>query len=136
MESVAADSANTAAPAPDPIAGASASLHTLVRDSGEYARALGQLLASEAELAKVNLLRILAMALIVPAIAAGAVLGFDAMFAALLVRWIGDWAWAIGAVALFNVALLACAFVLLRAWWRTLSLPRSRAAIAALWERP
>jgi hypothetical protein len=136
MESVAADTAAPAAPAPDSIAGASASLHTLVRDSGEYARALGQLLASEAELAKVNLLRILAIALIVPAIAAGAVLGLDAMFAALLVRWIGDWAWAIGAVALFNVVLLACSFVLLRAWWRTLSLPRSRAAIAALWERP
>ena len=136
MESVAADTATPAAPAADPIAGASASLHTLVRDSGEYARALGQLLASEAELAKVNLLRILAIALIVPAIAAGAVLGFDAMFAALLVHWMGDWAWAIGAVALFNVLLLACAFALLRAWWRTLSLPRSRAAIAALWERP
>ena len=136
MESVAADATTPAAPPADAGATANASLHTLVRDSGEYARSLGQLLASEAELAKVNLLRILVVALILPAFAAGAVLGFDAMFAALLVRWIGDWAWAIGAVALFNVALLVCSFVLLRGWWRTLSLPRSRSAIVALWERP
>jgi hypothetical protein len=31
---------------------------------------------------------------------------------------------------LLNLGLLLAAFVLLRRWWRTLSLPRSRAALA------
>ena len=131
-----AAAADVATPAAPPEAAATASLRDIVRDSGEYARALGQLVAGEAELAKVNLIRILVVALLVPAIAAGAVLSLDALFAALLFRWMQDWSLAIGSVAFANLAVLACALWLLRSWWRTLSLPRSRAALASLWERP
>jgi hypothetical protein len=123
-----------AVPAPD--AATSASVRELARDSAEYARALGQLVASEANLAKVNLTRILIVALLVPAIAIGAILSLDAVVAALLFSWLQGWSLAIGAVAFANLVLLACALWLLREWWRTLSLPRSRAALAALWERP
>jgi uncharacterized membrane protein YqjE len=129
-----ADVEAKAAPAPD--AATAATLRDVVRDSAEYAHALGQLVASEAELAKVNLVRILIVALLVPAIAAGAVLSLDAFFAALLFDWMQDWSLAIGTVALANLALLAGSLWVLRSWWRTLSLPRSRAAFAGLWERP
>lgn len=130
----AADVEAKVAPAPDPAA--AATLRDVVRDSAEYARALGHLVASEAELAKVNLVRILIVALLLPAIAAGAVLSLDAFFAALLFRWMQDWSLAIATIALVNLALLAGALWVLRSWWRTLSLPRSRAAFASLWERP
>jgi hypothetical protein len=129
-----ADVEAEAKPAPD--TAAAATLGDVVRDSAAYARALGQLVASEAELAKVNLVRILIVALLLPALAAGAVLSIDAFFAALLFRWIQDWSLAIGTVALANLVLLAALFWALRSWWRTLSLPRSRAAFASLWDRP
>jgi len=129
-----ADVEAKAPPAPD--TAAAATLGDVVRDSAEYARALGQLVASEAELAKVNLARILIVALLLPAIAAGAILSIDAFFAALLFRWMQEWSLAIGTVALANLVLLAGLFWALRSWWRTLSLPRSRAAFAGLWERP
>jgi len=129
-----ADVEAKAPPAPD--TAAAATLGDVVRDSAEYARALGQLVASEAELAKVNLVRILIVALLLPAISAGAILSIDAFFAALLFRWMQEWSLAIGTVALANLVLLAGLFWALRSWWRTLSLPRSRAAFAGLWERP
>ena len=130
-----------AAPAADATTGstaaaASASLADLVRDSSEYAHALGQLVASEAELAKVNFTRLLIVALLVPAIAGGGVLAIDALFAALLDHWLHDWVVAIATVATINLSLLGTALWLLRSWWRSLSLPRSRAALASLWEHP
>jgi hypothetical protein len=110
-----------------------ASLAGLARDSSGYARALGQLVAGEAELAKTNLTRLLVVALLAPAIAAGSVMTLDAMLAALLMRWLHAWTWAIGIVAAANVALLLTSLWLLRTWWRSLSLPRSRAALGRLW---
>jgi hypothetical protein len=132
----ATDAAAEAAPAPTTNAPASASLSEIVRDSAEYARALGQLVASEAALAKVSLARIFVVALLVPAIAIGVVLGLDALLVALLFRWTSNWSIAIAIVAAANIALLLLALWLLRSWWHTLSLPRSRAALASLWERP
>jgi len=108
----------------------------LLHDSTEYARALGQLVASETELAKVNLVRILLVALLVPAISVGAVIALNAWLAALLARWTSSLPIGIGVVALVNIALLALSIWLLRGWWRTLSLPRSRAALSGLWEKP
>lgn len=113
-----------------------ASLRDLVRDTGEYARTLGRLVASEAELAKINLTRLLVVGLLVPAIAGSAVLALEALLITLLARWLGDWALATGLVAAANLALLGAALWLLRGWWRSLSLPRSRAAVTSLWTRP
>jgi hypothetical protein len=126
-------SAEAAKAASDPT---SSVVSKLLRDSTEYARALGQLVASETELAKVNLVRIVVVALLVPAVAAGVVLALNAWLAALLAGWVASWALAIGVVALINVTALAFAVWLLRGWWRTLSLPRSRAALSGLWEKP
>jgi uncharacterized membrane protein YqjE len=126
-------SAEAAQAAGDPT---SSVVSKLLRDSTEYARALGQLVASETELAKVNLVRIAIVALLVPAIAAGAVLALNAWLAVLLSEWVNSWALAIGGVALIDVAALAFSMWLLRGWWRTLSLPRSRAALSGLWEKP
>jgi hypothetical protein len=72
----------------------------------------------------------LLLALAVPAIVFGILLGVDALLAALALRVLGDWTFAVVCVLVVNVALLLLTFVLLRRWWRSLSLPRSRAALA------
>jgi hypothetical protein len=123
------------APAAAPADG-SASLANLVRDTGEYARTLGVLVAREAELARINLTRLLVVGLLVPAIAGSAVLALEALVVTVLARWFGSWIIATGLIAAANLALLATALWMLRDWWRSLSLPRSRAAVASLWTRP
>jgi len=112
-----------------------ASLGDLVRDAGDYAQALARLAALEAHQAKVSLPRLLIVALLLPAIAVCAALAIDAGAATLLAAWLHDWTWAIGLVAAANVVLLLGALQLLRSWWRALSLPRTRAAIAELRRR-
>ena len=109
------------------------SLVDLARNSTRFVRAWGSLVASEAALARVNLGRLLLLALFIPAIAIGIVLGLDGVLAGLLYRLLSDWALALGAVVLINVGLLVGVLVLLRRWWRTLSLPRSREALTSLW---
>ncbi len=109
------------------------SLVDLVRNSTRFVRAWGSLVASEAALARVNLGRLLLLALFIPAIAIGIVLGLDGVLAGLLYRLVSDWALALGGVVLINVGLLTGVLVLLRRWWRTLSLPRSREALTSLW---
>jgi len=109
------------------------SLVDLARNSARFARAWGSLIASEAALARVNLGRLLLLALFIPAIAIGIVLGLDGVLAGLLYRLVSDWALALGGVVLVNLGLLVGVLVLLRRWWRTLSLPRSREALIGLW---
>jgi hypothetical protein len=109
------------------------SLVDLARNSARFMRAWGGLVASEAALARVNLGRMLLLALFIPAIAIGIVLGLDGVLAGLLYRLVSDWALALGAVVLINIGLLVGVLVLLRRWWRTLSLPRSREALTSLW---
>jgi len=111
---------------------ADASFATLARDTAEYARAWGSLAASEAALAKINLVRLLVLALIVPALALGVVLGIDALLAALAFRLLQNWGLAIASVVLVDLGLLLGVFALLRQWWRSLSLPRSRAELSRL----
>jgi len=112
---------------------ADASLVDLARNSTRFVRAWGSLVASEAALARVNLGRLLLLALFIPAIAIGIVLGLDGVLAGLLYRLVSDWALALGAVVLVNAGLLVGVLVLLRRWWRTLSLPRSREALTGFW---
>lgn len=113
--------------------GADPSLADLAQNTTRYVRAWGVLIASEAALARINLFRVLLLALFVPAIAIGIVLGLDGVLAGLLFRLGSDWTVAMGAVALVNLGLLVGVLVLLRRWWRTLSLPRSREALTRLW---
>ena len=109
-------------------------LSRLARDAGAYARALGHLALSEAALARINLVRLLLLALAVPAIVFGILLGVDALLAALALRLFGDWAFAVLGVLVVNAGLLALTLLLLRRWWRSLSLPRSRAALTRVLE--
>ncbi len=133
MEKVqpAVDAASASAAASDGDAAAGdASIAALVRQTADYARAFGNLAASEAALARINLIRLLGVALLVPALALGVLIGIDALVAAVAFDLIRDWSLAIVCMLLLNLGLLLAAFVLLRRWWRTLSLPRSRAALA------
>jgi hypothetical protein len=123
------------APAESPPVDTSAepSLADLARNTTRYARAWGELVAGEAALARVNLARLLFAVLFIPAIAVGVVLGFDGVLASLLYRAFADWTLAIIGVVIVNLGLLFGVLMLLRHWWRTLSLPRSREALARLW---
>lgn len=109
------------------------SISDLAKNTTRYARAWADMVAGEAALARVNLGRLLLAALFVPAIAIGVVLGLDGLLASLLYRLWPNWSIAIGGVLIFNVGLLFGTLRLLRQWWRTLSLPRSREALARLW---
>ncbi|HET7779838.1 MAG TPA: hypothetical protein VFL07_14915 [Rudaea sp.] len=113
--------------------GVDPSLADLARNTTHYVRAWGVLVAGEAALARINLGRLLLLALFIPAIAIGIVLGLDGVLAGLLYRLVSDWALALGAVVLVNAGLLVGVLVLLRRWWRTLSLPRSREALTGFW---
>lgn len=105
----------------------------LARETQEYARAWLQLAVDEAALAKTNLVRLLVVGLMVPAMATAALVGVDALGAALLQSWLRSWTIATAIVAAVNIAvLLAMGWVLWR-WSKTLSLPKSRAALSRLW---
>ncbi len=144
VESVPSDTSGTPGSAPDATAssdagesvpdGKSAELKKLARDANAYARALGHLVVSEAALARINIVRLLLLALAVPAIVFGILLGVDALLAAIALRIFSDWSIAVICVLAVNVALLAWTLLLLRRWWRSLSLPRSRAALARAFE--
>ncbi|MGH8122178.1 MAG: hypothetical protein ACREPT_05355 [Rudaea sp.] len=128
-----ADAARAEASAAQPEDGATLSdLSAIAQHGTQYARAWGALLISEAALAKVNLVRILVLMLVVPALALGALLSIDALLATLAQRWLQDWNLAICSVFLLNIAALLGTLMLLRSWWRSLSLPHSRAALARL----
>lgn len=109
------------------------SLVDLARNTTRYARAWGDLVVGEAALARINLGRMLVVTLFIPAIAVGIVLGLDCVLGSLLYRLLPDWTVATGGVVIVNLALLFGALRLLRHWWRTLSLPRSREALTRLW---
>jgi hypothetical protein len=63
----------------------------------------------------------------------GIVAGLDGVLAGLLHHMVADWTFAFGGVAVINLVLLFCVLLVLRRWWRTLSLPRSREALTRLW---
>lgn len=113
-----------------------ASLTTLAQEGIEYLRNFVQLLLGETALAGNSLRRLLVSALVVPAIVLSTWLALNALVAALLQRWLQDWIAAVAIVLVFDVATLALFWLAMRRWWRDLSLPRSRAAIARLMDRP
>jgi protein-S-isoprenylcysteine O-methyltransferase Ste14 len=123
------------APAPRPEDHA-ARLVEVARLSAEYVQSWTLLLASEAGLAKVNLVRLLVVGLLFPAVAFAAVVAIDGFATALLQRWLDSWILSVGIVAAANVLIVLAMLWMLRSWWRTLSLPRSRAALNDLLARP
>jgi hypothetical protein len=123
------------APAPRP-EDHTARLAEVARLSAEYVQSWTLLLASEAGLAKVNLVRLLVVGLLFPAVALAAVIAIDAFGAVLLQRWLASWILSIGIVAAADVVIVLAMLWMLRSWWRTLSLPRSRAALGNLLAKP
>lgn len=109
-----------------------ASLGDLALDTSEYVRAWSALLASETRLAGASMLRLVGGLLVVPALALVICAAVDAFLVTLLQRWIHDWSICIGIVLGFDLACLYALLLAIRAWWRNMSLPRSRAALLQL----
>ena len=126
------DAPATGAPGAAPVDASLAELSTRALD---YARALKDLVVSESAVARINLARLLIGALLLPALALGLFVCADALLAELLFELSGRWLFSIAAVTLCNFAALLALLRALRRWWHSLSLPRSRAALTALWTR-
>jgi hypothetical protein len=113
-----------------------ASLTTLAHEGIEYLRNFLQLLLGETALAGSSLRRLFISALVVPAIVLSTWLTLNALLVALLEKWLHGWIIPIVIVLVFDVVTLALFLLSMRRWWADLSLPRSRAAIARLMDRP
>lgn len=110
-------------------------LGDLAVDASQYLRAWSALLASETRLAGESMLRLLFALLVVPAVALVICAAVDALLAALLQRWLQDWSSCIAIVLCIDLAVMYGLLRAIRAWWRNLSLPRSRAALVHVFER-
>ncbi len=108
----------------------------LARETAGYASAWLQLAVDEAALARANLVRLLVVGLLVPAMATGVIVGLDALGTALLQNLLHSWSIATAIVSALNIVLLLAMLWLLRRWSKSLSLPRSRAAFNRLWSAP
>lgn len=112
-----------------------ATLGDLALDTSNYVRAWSALLSTETRLAGASMLRLGLALLVVPAIALVICAMLDALLATLLQRWLQDWSSCLAIVLCFDLACLFGLLLAMRAWWRNLSLPRSRAALVQLFER-
>lgn len=121
--------------APEDHAPAAVSFGDLAHDTSDYVRAWSTLLTSESHLARISAIRLMYAALVVPALALGICTAADGLLATLLNRWLNDWSSCIAIVLCVNVIGLVALLVGMRRWWRNLSLPRSRGALAQLLER-
>lgn len=123
-------------PAPPPETESDASIRTLAQEGLDYLRSFLQLVLGETAVARISLRRLLLAALIVPAVALTVWFAFNALIAALIERWLHSWIAAVAIVFVLDIAMLAAFLFLMQRWWRDLSLPRSRAALARLMDRP
>jgi len=119
-------------PADEDARAQAASLGDLALDTSEYVRAWSALLASETRLAGASMLRLIGGLLVVPALALVICTAVDAFLITLLQHWVGDWSVCIGIVLCIDLACLYGLLLAIRAWWRDMSLPRSRAALMQL----
>lgn len=120
---------------PDATPDNGASIVDLARSTSEYAQAWSGLLASETRLARVSAVRLVLAALLIPALALGIFIAINAVVAAVLQRWLHDWASCIALVLFLDIAVLCGVLLAMRRWWRNLSMPRSRAALVQLLRR-
>jgi hypothetical protein len=114
---------------------ASASIGAVAHDTSAYVQAWSALVASETRLARVSLVRLGLAVLILPAIALGICITLDAFLVAVLNRLLSNWSSSIAIVLFTNLVAAYGLLIAMRHWWRNLSLPRSRGALALLLER-
>ena len=104
----------------------------LRRDASAYVDAWSALFAHETQVAQRSLVRLALAVLVVPAFVLTICVAFDAFIAALANRWLQDWTSGIALALLFDFVALYGLLRMMRAWWRNLSLPRSRHALTRL----
>jgi hypothetical protein len=113
----------------------SARISDLAHYTGDYVRAWSELFAGEAQLARICVNRLLLAALCAAFLVFGIIIGGNVLVAALLERWLHDWASAVALTLLIDCAVLFALLLAMRSWWRNLSLPRSRRALRELMQR-
>jgi hypothetical protein len=116
-------------------AGGAHGLGDLAHYTGDYVRAWSELFAGEAQLARVCVNRLLLAAVFTCFLVFGIVATGNVLTAALLERWLQDWASAIALTLMLNFIVLLGLLLAMRAWWHNLSLPRSRRALRHLMQR-
>jgi len=116
-------------------ADASPRISDLAHCRGEYVRAWSELFASEAQLARICVNRLLLAAVWACFLVFGMVVAGNVLTATLLQRWLHDWASAVALTLLLNCLVLFALLLAMRSWWRNLSLPRSRRALSELLQR-
>jgi len=115
--------------------GSAQGIGDLARYTGDYVRAWSELFAGEAQLARVCVNRLLLAAVWTCFLVFGIVVTGNVLTAAIFERWLQDWASAIALTLLLNFFVLFGLLLAMRAWWRNLSLPRSRRALRHLMQR-
>lgn len=121
----------TAAPAAD----TQQKISNLAHHTADYVRTWSELFACEAQIARVSARHLVSATLWVCFLMLGVVINSNAVTAAVMHRWLQDWASAFALTLLLNFVVLVGVLLAMRQWWRRLSLPRSRRALGDLLER-
>jgi len=107
----------------------------LAHHTADYVRTWSELFSCEAELARISAQRLVSATLWVCFVLLGVIVNSNALTAAVLNRWLQDWATSFALTLLLNFLVLVALLLAMRQWWRRLSLPRSRRALGELLER-
>lgn len=107
----------------------------LAHYTGDYVRAWSALFSDEAQLARICVNRLLFATVWVCFLVFGVVVCGNLLIATLFERWLHDWASAMAATILLDFVTMLAVLLAMRAWWRNLSMPRSRRALRELMQR-
>jgi Putative Actinobacterial Holin-X, holin superfamily III len=116
-------------------ASAAPSLSDVAASGSQLLRAWVDLFDREFRLARRSLLSLVVSAVLLPVIVFSAWLAINAALVGVLERFTGGWLSAISATAAIQLIAIGTLVLLMRRWWRDLSLPQSRAALVRAMER-
>jgi hypothetical protein len=103
--------------------------------AADYLHVWKELFSEEMQFAHICADRLLLGTLCVCVLLVGIAVAGNLMIAALLHRWLQDWASAAALTLLLNLGALFAQLLAMRAWLSSLSLPRSRRALRDLMQR-